>query len=398
MNTQQSFFKDLDSLLAKILKEKNGKNDLTTILTSIEQEFRNKLQIQMNGLYEKRKSDFVLIYSSGSITWNKQIPYDLAVIKKVIENGSFIYNDVDYRRHFLPITEIINTVPAAILINSPDGRQWLMVFGLKNDLMREEVTLFLNAVRTTINYRLFSDILGTEFQKAVQIQKSLIPEKAPKISGYQIAGRSIPAELVGGDFYQYYKFEEGNFGTSIGDVSGHGLAAALSVRDMVIGLQMGLASEHKTVPVIRKLNNVIYNTKYESNYISFFIGEIENDGHLFYVNAGHPSPFVVSDSGITDLKPSGIVLGYLENIELHRLHFHLEPKSILVLYTDGITEREDVSGNHFDLTRLKKLVHENQERLAEELVELIFRTVYEFGNQTKWDDDASLVIVKRESL
>lgn len=397
MNTQQSFFRDLDSLLAKIVKEKNDKNDLTTILTFIDQEFKTKLQIEANGLYEKRISDFVLTHSFGQISWNEHIACGSVVIKRLTEHGSFIFNDSELRKHFLSGHDITNTVPAAILLNSPDEQQWLMVFALRNDWMREEITLFLNAVRTAINFRLFSDILVSEFKRAVQIQKSLLPTKAPKISGYQIAGRSVAAELVGGDFYEYFKFDEGNFGMGIGDVSGHGLAAALSVRDVIIGLHMGLASEHKTVPIIKKLNKVLYNKKYESNYISLFIGEIESDGHLFYVNAGHPCPFIVTDSEIIDLKPSGIVLGYLENIDLHRLHCHLEPNSILVLYTDGLTEKENLAGDHYDLALLKKLIYENQNCNPQELVELIYRTVFEFGNRTKWTDDATIVILKRNS-
>lgn len=396
MNTPQSFFRDLDSLLAKIIKEKNDKNNLTQILSYIENEFMGKLQIEANGLFEKRVSEFVLIYSSGLTTWRKQINDNSAVIKKVMDNGSFIYNDIEDRKQFLDLKEGTNSVPAVIFIDSPDERQWLMVFCLKNDWMREEIILFLNAVRTSINFRLFSDILGNEFQKAIQIQKSLLPDKAPKIAGYQIAGRSIPAELVGGDFFKYYKLDEGNFGIGIGDVSGHGLAAALSVRDVVIGLEMGLASEHKTVHIIKKLNKVLYKTKFENNFISFFIGEIENDGHLFYINAGHPSPFVVSNSEIVDLKASGIVLGFLENIDLHRLHFQLKPNSILVLYTDGVIERENDKEEHFDLHHLKNLVYENRHRRPSELVDLIFKSIYEFGNKTKWDDDATVVIIKRD--
>jgi len=397
MNPQQTFFKDLDSLLAKIIKENTDKHDLTAILSYIEKDFRSKLQIDSYGLYEKRVNEFVLIYSSNPKIWNKQIIYEFAAIKKVTENGSFIYNDLEDRKQFLNTFELTTTIPAVIILNSPDERQWLMVFGLKNDWMREEVTLFLNAVRTTINYRLYSDMLGNEFKKAIQIQKSLLPQKAPKIYGYQIAGRSVPAELVGGDFFEYFKYDEGNFGVGIGDVSGHGLAAALSVRDIVIGLHMGMASEHKTVPIIKKLNKVIFNTKYESNYISLFIGEIESDGHLFYINAGHPCPFVVTDSEIIDLKSSGIVLGFLENIDLHRLHLQLEPNSILVLYTDGIIERENITNDHFELSELKDLVAKNKKCSPTELVDLIFKTVYEFGNRTKWDDDATVVIIKRDS-
>jgi sigma-B regulation protein RsbU (phosphoserine phosphatase) len=398
MYTQESFFKDLDSLLAKIIKEENHDNELTTILKCIETEFHQVLQLDGNCLYEKKVADFENIYSSGSITWNNSISSDSTVIKKIREHGSFIYNDHDLRKQFLANHDITNLVPTAISITSPDERQWLMVFALRNDWRREEITLFLNALRTTINYRLFSETLGSEFKKAVQIQKSLLPSKAPKIDGYHIAARSVAAELVGGDFYEYFKFDEGNFGIAIGDVSGHGLAAALSVRDVIIGLHMGMASEHKTVPIIKKLNKVLYDKKFESNYVSLFIGEIENDGHLFYVNAGHPCPFVVTRSEIIDLKPSGIVLGYLENIDLHRLHIHLEPDSILVLYTDGLPERENLSGEHYDLTLLKKLVLDNQSCSPQELTELIFKKIHEFGNRTKWTDDATIVILKRNSI
>jgi len=397
MNTQQSFFRDLDSLLAKIIKTDNQDIDLTTILTYIEKELNHKLQIEADCLYEKRGAEFTRIYSSGSIQWNNPVPYDSIAVKRIREHGSFIYNDLELRKQFLLSQDVMTTVPAAISLINHDDRQWIMVFAMKNDWRREEITLFLNAVRTTIHYRLFSETLGSEFKKAVQIQRSLLPQKAPKINGYQISGRSVAADLVGGDFYEYFKFDEGNFGMAIGDVSGHGLAAALSVRDAVIGLHMGLASEHKTVPIIKKLNSVLYNKKYESNYISLFLGEIETDGHLFYVNAGHPCPFIVTESEIIDLKPSGIVLGYLDNIDLHRLHYHLEPKSILVLYTDGLTERENINGDHFDLRLLKNLVFENQHCNSAELVDLIFKDVYAFGDNTKWTDDATIVIVKRDA-
>jgi len=326
------------------------------------------------------------------------ITSDSVVIKRTIENGSFIYNDFELRKHFISGEDIATIVPCAISLSSPDESHWLMVFAFKNDWMREEITLFLNAVRTTINYRLFSELLGSEFQKAVQIQKSLLPGKAPKINGYQIAGRSLPAELVGGDFYEYFRFDEGNFGIGIGDVSGHGLAAALSVRDVIIGLHMGLASEHKTVPIIKKLNKVLYNKKYESNYVSVFIGEIESDGHLFYLNAGHPSPFIVTDSEIIDLKPSGIVLGFLESIDLYRLHTHLEPGSILTLYTDGVTERENSQDDHYGLDNLKDLIFQNKNCTPSDLVERVFKSIHEFGNKSKLTDDATIVVVKRDKI
>ncbi len=163
MSTQQSFFKDLDSLLAKIIKEENQDNVLTTILTYIEKEFNPKLQIEGDCLYEKRGAEFALIYSSGSIQWNNQIPYDSIAVRRIREHGSFIYNDLELRKQFLSNQEIMATVPAAFSLINHDDRQWIMVFAMRNDWRREEITLFLNAVRTTIHYRLFSETLGSEF-------------------------------------------------------------------------------------------------------------------------------------------------------------------------------------------------------------------------------------------
>jgi serine phosphatase RsbU (regulator of sigma subunit) len=70
----------------------------------------------------------------------------------------------------------------------------------------------------------------------------------------------------------------------------------------------------------------------------------------------------------------------------------------LVLYTDGLPERENLSGEHYDLTLLKKLVLDNQSCSPQELTELIFKKIHEFGNRTKWTDDATIVILKRNSI
>jgi sigma-B regulation protein RsbU (phosphoserine phosphatase) len=394
MTDPKTFYRELDSLLAKIGKDDSGKNFLVSILSELKQKFGDALRIHDGSIYEHRDKDFFLIYSSEKNHWLKKIPMNSIAVQHVLKNGSFIYDNMELGVHFVQNKDVLDVIPAAISISSPE-QQWLLVFGLKYDWVREEITLFLNALRTAINYRLFSEIIGLELQQAVKIQKSLLPRTALKLEGYQVYGRSIPAELVGGDFYEYFEFEEGNAGISIGDVSGHGLPAALLVRDVVIGLRMGLASEYKIVHTLKKLNKVIQRSTYSSNFVSLFLAEIEKGGHLFYVNAGHPSPFIISGKQITDLKPTGIVLGFLENAELQRSYIHFECKSVLVLYTDGIIERQDAKGNEFGLTRLKKVVLENQQSEAKEIVEIIFKTVFEYDNSKKWDDDVTVVVVKR---
>lgn len=391
------FYRELDSIMARITKEKSDKNFFSSILNGLEQEFGKRLNILKSHVYEQRGDEFVLINSingqkSSSIA--EKLSVESESVQLVLKHGSYIYDNPNLIRTFYLRILDETLVPAAIYIYSPD-RQWLFVFELKSGWIREEIILFLNSVRTAMNYRLFSEMMGSELERVRQIQRSLFPRTAPKIPGYQIAQFVQSAEMVGGDFYDFFQFEEDSFIVCLGDVSGHGLPAALLVRDVVIGLRMGLSKEMRLVHILKKLNQMVQSTSYSTNFVSLFIGEIEQDGHMIYVNAGHPPPFLVSGNRIVDLDATGIALGFLPDTPLHRSYVRLnEPNSILVLYTDGIIERHEQPENQFGIDRLKKLIVDNQHLPAKEIVKLVFDRVFDFANRKSWDDDASLVVIK----
>jgi sigma-B regulation protein RsbU (phosphoserine phosphatase) len=393
MQSPKSFYRELDALLAKIGKNKKGENFLTSIFVELCQNFGYDIGIAGGMIFEFRDTEYTEVFSTHEFGWHKRIPTDSLAIHEVLEHGSYIYDTPDQSSYFGADLSRFHIVPAAIKIASPE-KQWLLVFGLTNNWIREEVTLYLNAVQTALNYRLFSDKIGGELEQAVEIQKSLLPKKSPKFEGYDIYGRSIPAELVGGDFYEYFSFDEGNFGVSIGDASGHGLPAALLVRDVVIGLRMGLAGEFKLVYTLKKLNKVIQQSTYSTNFVSLFIGEMELDGHFFYVNAGHPPPFLVTENKILELKPTGMVLGFVTDIKLRRSYAYMTPGSVLVMYTDGIIERNDGTDNQFTIEKLHELVLNNQQLTAREIVDIIFKTVHEYGHSANWEDDVTVVVIK----
>ncbi len=394
MNTPKSFYRELDALLARIDKNSSGKDFLPSIIVELEENFGQDLRIFDGSIYEQRDRDFILTFSTGKNQWVKKVSTETFNIQQVLEHGTFIYDNSNHEHRCELLDSESNIVPAAMSVNSPEG-QWLIVFGLRDGWVREEVTLFLNAMRTALNYRLFSDIIKNELQQTVQIQKSLLPKKSPKFPGFEMYGRSIPAELVGGDFFEYFEFEEGTLGVSVGDASGHGLPAALLVRDVVMGLRMGLAGEYKIVHTMKKLNRVIQQSTYSSNFVSVFIAELEKNGHLFYVNAGHPSPFLVSGKTVTDLGPTGLVLGFLKDIDLQRSHIYMEPHSVLVLYSDGLFERQDSNEVQFGEENIKQLVVQNQHLTPREIVDIILKSAFDFGNNHNWEDDVTIVIIKR---
>ena len=320
-------------------------------------------------------------------------PANSQFAQAIIKNGSYIFNHTDLTDLDASICQK-NCIPAAIHIYHAES-QWIFIFELKNGWIREEITLFLNSVRTALNYRLISEKVKSEFEQAAQIQRSLLPRHPPEVKEYRIAQRSLAAELVGGDFFEYFQFHPDHLGFAIGDASGHGIPAALLVRDVVIGLRMSLNRDIRISHTINQLNRVIQRSTYSTHFISLFVGEMEEPGHLVYVNAGHPPPFLVHNQTVTALEESSIVLGFLADIDLHRNFIYMEPNSTLVLYTDGIVERNNQKEEQYGLDKLKKLVLENEQKDPAELIELIYQDVYNFGGQSNWEDDASMLIIRR---
>jgi serine phosphatase RsbU (regulator of sigma subunit) len=393
----KAFYRKFDYLLKQISKKKSSKNFLYSILQEFRKTFGNDLYFGNIHLYEERGEEFVLIWRSDG-TNAKGAASSLSIgtkaVQELLSHGSYIYD-----HHELSIDPEISSqnyyaIPAAFTVQSPEQR-WIAVLELKDGWVREEITFCINAVRTALNYRLYSEAIENDLEQAAQIQQSLLPGHTPQISSYQISARSQPAELVGGDLFDFFKFDDEVFGFCIGDASGHGLPAALLVRDVVIGLRMGLERNMKMVYTLQKLNKVIYRSTYSTRFISLFYGEIEQDGHLIYVNAGHPAPLLIQGQEVHELKATGLILGALPEMTLHRSYARMEPNSMLVLYSDGIFERENQNEEPYSIDRLKKLVIQNQNKTAQEIQNLIFEDVFEFGNRSKWEDDTTLIVIKR---
>jgi hypothetical protein len=397
MITPKDFYRKLDNLITKIGKEKTSQYFLSSIAAELEKTFGEDLHIANGRLYKESGDEYVLVSPASKgkhLRPAPKFPAYAEAVKRVIENGSYIYDDPA-----LSIDPLINkqneyAIPAAFVIRRK-GKRWIFIFELKSGWVREEVEFCLNAVRTALNYRMFSDAVNNEFEQAALIQRSLLPAVTPRLQGFQIAARSKPAELVVGDFYDFFEFDEEMFGAGIGDASGHGLLAAMLVRDVVTGLRMGLEKEMKMVHTIKKLNSVLHRSTYSSRFVTLFYAEIERNGNLIYANAGHPGPLLVHGDHVQVLKANGTILGALPEISLQRAIAYLEPKGVLVMYSDGIFERLNREGEQFGIPRLKKFVVRNQHKSAQEILDLIFDTVYQYGQGARWEDDATAVVIKR---
>ena len=260
------------------------------------------------------------------------------------------------------------------------------------DLSREDILFSLNLVRYTMNQRLRAERFESLIVEAQRIQQSILPQRVPQYAGFDIWGKTVPAEIVSGDFYDFIPLSENILGLAIADGSGHGLPAALVVRDIYMGLRMATDRDFKMVRTLEKLNHIIHRSRLTTKFVSLFYGELETGGILIYCNAGHNFPFLLKGHRIEALPSTGPVLGPTPDATYTRGFAKLDPGDLLCLYSDGIVEAVDGKDREFGLDRLQRIVRANRDRTAQEIGGEVLARVAKWGSGVQ--DDRTVVIVK----
>jgi len=396
----KQFYRKMDRMLAQIanVREK-GRIPLPQIMEKLESSFGSELHFGRGHLYRELFGSYELLHvEDGKGGFPARIEGTDPVIGMLLEHGSFVYEaDWEIPDWYTPAD---GDAPefVGLLLDGPPGHRYIMLFALRPGWVRAELAFCLNAVRFSLNYRLKSDAAEDEMSTAAAIQRSLLPKKAPRLEGWDIAARTEAAEAVGGDLYDYLRIDDQVLGLAVGDASGHGLPAALLVRDVMMGIRMGMGINMKMLYVLKKLNAELHRTTFSTRFISLFYGELGAEGGLIYANAGHTSGLIITDDDVKTLDPTGPIMGPLPDIPLQRGYEVIPRGAILALYTDGITERVREDGSPFEVEGLIDLIREHSDRDAAEIVWQVFTHVQTLGHESDlFEDDMTLVILKREA-
>ena len=393
----KDLYRKLAMLLAEIDEGRDKEDYLLSVLARLDNSFTRDLHLTDGRLYAEEHEQFLPMYAADGrepvhLDEDRRA-LDSEAAQLVLKNGIYIYNDPSPTINKQISRHGKNTTPAAFIVNNPN-RQWIFTFALEGGWVREEVEFCLNAIRSQLNFQLHIDAMKSAVQQASIIQQSLLPKSPPFIAGYETSARSQPAEVVGGDFFDFSIFDEKVFSVAVGDASGHGLPAALLVRDVVTGLRMGVEKEMKMAEAMRKLNRVIHRSTLSANFVSLFFAEIEITGNVFYVNAGHPPPILVHGSAVKRLESTGMILGAVSDVEFHRASASFEPGAVLVMYSDGVVDRQN-GNEEFGLARLEEVVIRRQQESASAILNAIYQTILAFGDQSRWQDDVTVVVIKK---
>lgn len=391
-------YRRLDGLLGTLDTRRASKEVLKQFITEAFNTFRDDLRLRGIVLYREGRDSFNLVKTVGSLPSPPadSLAPEVSPLSDVLTHGVFLYDNLEAEGPAAGRAIALPVASAAITVGRRPKRD-VVIFLLDFGWVREELDFALNTIRAALAARIGDERVRGSFKEAARIQASLLLEEAPPYPGYDIACRTQPAEEVGGDFYDFLPIGPELLGIAIGDASGHGLPAALLVRDVVTGLRMGLEQELKITHVLNKLNNVIHRSTLSSRFVSVFYGELEPGGNLIYANAGHQPPMLFSRGKSTTLEVGGTVIGPLPSIRFSRGFERMGVGDVLVMCTDGIVERRDRRGEFFGTEGIERVVAEAGDDAAKDVTTKLFDASFGHGAGRPWEDDATVVVVKRLS-
>lgn len=236
-----------------------------------------------------------------------------------------------------------------------------------------------------------------QIRLAAQIQLDLLPKSPPEIPGYDIAATSIPAQMVGGDYYDFLWVTPTSCAICLGDVSGKGLPASLLMATLQATLRGQAMLGAPTEETVRRSNRLMFESTDPEKFATLFFGVLDTESHkLAFCNAGHETPMIFGGNGDpVPMETGGMALGVLEDFPYERDQVMLDPGQTLIIYSDGIPDAINQSESPFGIERLLDLVGSCHEVSAHELTKRILEAVHEHEGETPQVDDLTLIVVKR---
>ena len=344
---------------------------------------------------EKGKWDCALSMGVDEQSIHDEIPKNL----KNYTSLKYINNSED---SFLKIFDVVIPV-----LHKDVPIAYALVGGLEKD---EEmfnkvqlITTITNVVAVAIeNKRLFKRRIEQEKEQersryemklAVDMQRSLVPDKFPASELFELASIYKPHSGVGGDYYDCIQFREDRYVFCVADISGKGLAAALLMANFQANLHALVRRSNSPEQFIQQLNKAVRYITKGDKYITFFIAELDvPTKRVRYINAGHVPPLLVTDGVATPLKAGCTILGFFKDLPSVQVgEFHLKEEALLMIFTDGITDVKNPNGAYFDEDRLYDFALMNQHLPVQEFNDKLMEKMDAFKGKEDFPDDITVL-------
>jgi sigma-B regulation protein RsbU (phosphoserine phosphatase) len=241
--------------------------------------------------------------------------------------------------------------------------------------------------------------LESELEFIQVIQRAMMPQEIPAIPGLDLAVISRPAQIVSGDYFDFFQFRDGAHGLVVADAMGHGVAASLIMSSLQTALRTLVPENDSPVDVLKRVNRLFLHNANFTTFVTVFLCRFDPKGQrITFVNAGQNPPLVYRKQadGIIWLPPTGAALGLAESYELGTRTLAFSEGDILLFYTDGVTEATNVGKEAFGRDRLAALVRQNAGLSAQSLLRVVREALNDFIDGSPLEDDITLLACKIE--
>jgi serine phosphatase RsbU (regulator of sigma subunit) len=293
-------------------------------------------------------------------------------------------------RHLASLTEGAEALAAGNLgfqVPVPHGREFRRLAETFNRLARD--------LRRNQERLIEQERLRKELEIGRRIQEELLPRRPLRSRHAEIGGVSIPAREVGGDFFNYFALDDGEVAILVGDVSGKGVGAALLMASLQATIRARLSLERDLARLVDALDHEMGTDEPLAPYYTLFLGVLEGPtGRLRYVNAGHNTQFVLRADGAEELASTGRPPGLYPGGGFQERVTQLQAGDALFLFTDGLVETEDESGEPFGMSRLEALLEVNRGHELKQLMSQVDAAVRSHRGPHEAADDATMVVMR----
>ncbi len=238
--------------------------------------------------------------------------------------------------------------------------------------------------------------LEGQLEVARQVQLELLPASDPTLEGFDISAYNFPTEEVSGDYYDWVRIYDDQIGLVVADVSGKGVPAALLMAFLRASLRAATHIGYAPHISMAKVNYLLWESIERNQYVTAFYGILDASNRtLAYTNAGHNPPLLLDSEGNAEFLTRGsIPLGIFRDTRYHEYYLTLAPNELFVLYTDGVTEASNLSGEEFGPERLAQSVKAASHLNAKDLIAAVQKDVIEWTEGLGAMDDITFFVIK----
>ncbi len=239
--------------------------------------------------------------------------------------------------------------------------------------------------------------LENEISIAREVQSQLFPQTLPSLPGLQLGAICRPARVVSGDYYDFIKTGPDRLGIALADISGKGIFAALLMASLQAALRSTamLDGDGGTADLVSKLNRHVFRNTSDDRYATFFYAVYDEHARtLTYTNAGHLAPFFICDGSVQELEEGGTVVGLFEEFPFTQGVIKVGPGSLLVLFSDGLTEPENVYGEEFGRQRVRAEILRQINLAPQRLAENLIASAEQWAGSPEQADDITVVVAR----